>query len=90
MAGQKQEKGGKGCKKAGNNKEHCKAYWSSDRPALNKLRRILQSNGPDAALAWAKEKGAMSALGKLRKLKPGAYKRAVEKSEPFRKFDTGK
>lgn len=88
MAGQK-EKGGKGCKKAGNNKEHCKAYWASDRPASNKLRRIL-ANDPEAALKWAKDHAAFGALHKLKQKAPGVYKRAVEKSEAFRKFDQGK
>ena len=91
MAGGGQgEKKSKGCKKAGNNKEHCKAYWSSDQPALNKLRRILRSNKPEEALAWAKDHAAFGALHKLRQKAPGVFKRASERSEAFRKFADGK
>lgn len=93
MAGGGQEgKQAKGSPKLSNkrNKLRSAAWWATDKFAVNKLKRILKSEGPEAALKWADKKGAFSALRKLKKLKPGAYKRAVESSEAFRKFDTGK
>lgn len=93
MAGGAQEgKQAKGSPKLANkrNKLRSAAWWATDRYAVNKLKRILKSEGPEAALKWAKDRGCLSSLGKLRKLAPGVYKRAVDKSEAFRKFDQGK
>lgn len=93
MAGGGQgEKKVKGSPKLANdrNKKKSAAWWASGHYEVNKLKRILGSQGPEAALKWADKKGALGALRKLKKLKPGVYKRAVEKSEDFRKFDQGK
>ena len=91
MAGQGEKKA-KGSPKLANdrNKKRSAAWWATDRYAVNKLKRVLKSEGPGAALRWAKANAAMASLGKLRKLAPGAYKRACEKSGVFHKFDQGK
>lgn len=60
-----------------------KAYYDSGRHELNKLKRILESSGPDAAVRWAQEHQCISALRQLREAKPSAYNDAVRRSPAF-------
>lgn len=87
---QKKE-GKKGCPKIGSNKRRCSRYQDRNRFEINKLKRIIRSNGGGEAIAWIinrekKEKCSLnSILRSLRTLKPTAFRRAVEKSPAFAK-----
>lgn len=50
------KKGKKGSRKYGRNEKKCAAYKSANRRERNKLKRILKSNGEEAAVAYAIEK----------------------------------
>lgn len=51
------KKGSKGSRKYGRNEKKCQAYFAAKRREKNKLKRIHQSNGLEAALNYAEEKG---------------------------------
>lgn len=51
------KKGSKGSKKYGRNEKKCAEYKNAKRREKNKLKRIYQSNGEKAAIAYAKEHG---------------------------------
>jgi hypothetical protein len=57
----------KGCKKAGRSTDKCKSYRLRQTRERNKLKRILQSNGPVAAEAYADLYGLYGYLRKLQK-----------------------
>ncbi len=52
----------KGSHKKGANSRRCANYQDRNRLEKNKLKRILQSNGVAAALAWAKEHNTTAML----------------------------
>lgn len=95
MVGGKQQEGKKagGSKKAGRSKrpgETAKRARGRDNTPVNKLKRVLRSNGGNEAVKWAEAQGAMSALRRLPRVMPGVTARAVVKSEAFRKAVSGK
>lgn len=83
--GKKKGKGKKPDKKRKGNRSS--RYMDSGRLELNKLKRILQFNGGEAALAWAQASGKVTTamLKSLRTLKPSAFQRAVDSSTAFAK-----
>ncbi|OGZ96543.1 MAG: hypothetical protein A3I44_05355 [Candidatus Sungbacteria bacterium RIFCSPLOWO2_02_FULL_51_17] len=85
---QKQVQGAKGCSKKGRNKQKCEAYAASGRMKINKLRRILNSNGSQTALAWAEANGCLGVLRRFASIKPSAFARAKRDPE-FAKFANG-
>ncbi|HLA88124.1 MAG TPA: hypothetical protein VJL10_08885 [Anaerolineales bacterium] len=54
-----------GAKKIGRNKEKCARYRAMHTREMNKVRRILRSNGWDAAQAYAAKNGVVGYLSKL-------------------------
>jgi len=61
----KPEKKSGGAKKYGRNEDKCKKYRASKNREKNKLKRVLQSNGIQAAEAYADK---VELYGYLRKL----------------------
>ena len=51
------KKGSKGSKKYGRNEKKCQAYKAAKRRERSKLKKVRQSNGEDAAIAYAIENG---------------------------------
>lgn len=60
----KPKKGANKTKRVGSRKRQIERYYSYNY-AVNKLRRILHSNGVDAARSWAEKHGAMIEFRKL-------------------------
>lgn len=56
MAGKTQAKHG-GARKIGRSKTKCEQYRNAHTRERNKIKRVLQSNGYDAALAYAAKTG---------------------------------
>ena len=54
-----------GARKYGRNLDKCKRYRDMHQREINKIRRILRSNGLDFARVWARENNVMSVLNKL-------------------------
>ena len=50
-------KGGKKNRKYGRNKVKCERYRRQKIREKNKIKRIIQSNGLEYAIAWAKKNG---------------------------------
>jgi len=61
---EKQKKSGGG-RKIGRNEEKCKKYRTSKNKERNKLKKILQSNGFQAAEKYAEEKELWGYLKKI-------------------------
>ena len=57
--------GGAGSKKFGRNLAKCKKYRDHQTGERNKLKRVLQSNGYDYAMEWAKSNGVIAYLNKM-------------------------
>jgi hypothetical protein len=53
----KPKSGGKGSKKYGRNKIKCANYRARKLREIHKVKRILQSNGRDEAIAYARAHG---------------------------------
>lgn len=73
--------------------EKKRRYESQHRLEHNKMKRVLEHNGSEAAVVYAKSIDESSTmivgvyvLRSMAKLKPGYYKRAMEKSERFRRY----
>ena len=64
MTQAKQAKSG-GARKIGRNKEKCARYRAMHTREMNKVRRILRSNGWDAAQAYAAKNNVVGYLSKL-------------------------
>ena len=54
-----------GAKKIGRNKEKCARYKAMHTREMNKVRRVLRSNGWDAAQAYAAKNNVVGYLSKL-------------------------
>ena len=59
------KQGGAGTKKHGRDLAKCKKYRDHQTRERNKIKKILQSNGYDYALEWAKSNNAVAFLNKL-------------------------
>ena len=64
MTQAKQAKSG-GARKIGRNKEKCARYRAMHTREMNKVRRVLRSNGWDAAQAYAAKNNVVGYLSKL-------------------------
>ena len=58
------KQGGAGTKKHGRDKIKCKKYRDHQTAERNKLKRVLQSNGYEYAMEWAKKNGVIAYLNK--------------------------
>ena len=59
------KQGGAGTKKHGRDLAKCKKYRDHQTCERNKLKRVLQSNGYDFAIEWAKTNGVIAYLNKM-------------------------
>lgn len=59
------KQGGAGTKKHGRDLAKCKKYRDHQTRERNKIKRVLQSNGYEYALEWAKKNNAVVFLNKL-------------------------
>jgi len=57
--------GGAGSKRFGRDAAKCKKYRDHQTAERNKLKRVLQSNGYDYAMEWAKNNGVIAYLNKM-------------------------
>lgn len=76
--------------KAGRNSAKCKAYRAAGTEYVNKLKRVLDSNGPVAALNYAQQFECFAALRMLRKRKPVAFQRAIDMNDEFARWANGR
>ena len=76
--------------KAGKNKIKCGEYRVDGRRYISKLTRVLASNGPVAALDWAKKYECYAALRKVARRAPTLFQNAVEANEEFRRWSQGR
>jgi len=61
-------KASKSNRKLGRNEAKCKRYRSEQRREKHKIKRVLQSNGAEAARAYAEERGLMGHFRSLSKV----------------------
>ena len=59
------KQGGAGSKKFGRNMAKCKRYRDHQTREKNKIKKVLQSNGMEYAIEWAKKNGASAYLNQL-------------------------
>ena len=59
------KQGGSGTKKHGRDLAKCKKYRDHQTAERNKLKRVLQSNGYEYAMEWAKNNGVIAYLNKM-------------------------
>ena len=65
MGEAKVQRGGKKNRKLGRNKTKCETYHVFHRREINKIKRMLRSNGFAYATNWASERGVSGLVNKV-------------------------